>query len=142
MKKEDIEEINSRCIKDLYDIYEGILVEPQGIPIDIKKPVVYMRWTRGRWCGAGYHEDSCLRYESFHDRKPNKFTILDLICEKLSYIPTYSFFKEVEALFKNEWTDGDRDYYGNGDEYEIDYLILEDLENLIKYEKNKQQNIN
>lgn len=139
LTKEDIIDINDNCeYKDLYETYEGILSEPSGIPVDIKEPVIYMRWQKGYWWGNGYQDNlPGLTYESVWEdgEKPN-FTIIDLILKKLEFNTVYSNYEEIKKLIHSE-DEEDRDYYGNGGDYEIEYIILSEFLNFINNKNEK-----
>ena len=146
MKEEDIKEINEKCLyKDLYKSYEGILNEPQGIPTNIKELVVYMRWKSEDW----YGEDSNLQVEEFD---PPEFTVVELIIKKL--YPDYfenlkrehrgyedsvydELKSEIDIITYGAYEEDSKDYYGNGDNYEMRYIVLSELENLLKNLINK-----
>jgi len=135
LTKEDIDEINSKCeFKDLYENFEGILTEPSGIPVDIKEPVIYMRWKKGYWWGNGWQDNlPGLTYEEIWEwGESPKFTVIDLILRQLKY-DYFSCIKyeEIEKIIHEE-EEEDRDYYGNGGDYNIKYIILSEFLELIK----------
>jgi hypothetical protein len=123
LDKEDIKEINAIC-----PYGQGVFSEPNGIPIDIKEPVIYSRYEIG-----GYRGGSCwgnLSKPYTVDEKP-KFKVLDLVLKKIKPDLTYLEFRELEELIKtNEKTD--REYYGNSTDYKIEYIVLSDLYKTLK----------
>ena len=122
--KQDIEEINAIC--PFYE--QGIFVQPNGIPTDVKEPVIYMRWTVG-----GRQGGSCWRtptHEREAEDKP-KFKALDLVLKRIKPDITFLQYREIEELVHtNEETD--REYYGNSTDYKIEYIILSELEALLE----------
>lgn len=125
MTEEQIKEINDKCPED-----QGIFKEPYGIPTHIKEPVIYLRWSAGGLTGGSYHEDSCLRpFEG--EPKPN-FEALDQVLKILKPNISYLDYKKVEKLIEDNEYDDDSDYYGNCENYYINYIILSRLEQLIK----------
>lgn len=122
--KQDIEEINAVCPYN----DQGIFVQPNGIPVDVKEPVIYMRWQVGGWGGG-----SCWggpRYEKEKEDKP-KFKALDLVLKRIKPDITFLQYREIEDLVHtNEETD--REYYGNSTDYKIEYIILSELEALLE----------
>jgi hypothetical protein len=125
MEQEIIEKINNTCPED-----QGIFVQPSGIPTTIKGPVVYMRYPTGGMTGGGYHEND-YKHPFTIDERPS-FKVLDLVLQELKPGITYLQYKQVEELVYNENGETDNeDYYGNYTDYEINYVILEDLEQLL-----------
>lgn len=122
LTKEDIDEINDQCPSD-----QGIFTEPYGIPVHIKEPVIYMRWETGGKKGGNCWGDKSSHYEG--DPKP-QFKALDLVLKKLKPDLTYLQYREIECLVHSneeiEW-----EYYGNSTDYGIEYIILDELLNLL-----------
>lgn len=123
LSKEDIEEINQ---KSPYG--QGVFTQPTGISTDIKTPVVYMRWeSEGRPGSCWDNEDTV--NEIYYNREP-KFEALDLVLSKIKPEITYLEYKNVESLIKqSSKTEGG--YYGDYSEYSHNYIILDDLYNLL-----------
>jgi hypothetical protein len=123
LNKEDIKEINAIC-----PYGQGIFSEPNGIPVDIKEPVIYSRYEIG-----GYRGGSCFGSEAKPytvDEKP-KFKVLDMVLKKIKPDLTYLEFRELEDLIKTN-EERDRQYYGNSTDYKIEYIILSDLYKTLK----------
>ncbi len=128
MEKELIERVNHLAYEKMGDTEQGVYVEPYGIPVHIKEPVVYMRWETGGMRGGSYHPDAYAHpYKT--DVEP-KFQILDIVLKELK--PNISFlqFREIEGLIQTT-NDTENDYYGNSTDYEIRYIILSELEKLL-----------
>lgn len=124
MTKEQIEKINNECPYE-----QGIFVEPYGIPVHIKKPVVYMRYETGGVSGGSCWDSSNPQPYSVSE-KP-KFKVLDLVLKELKPDLTYLQFREIEDLVHtNEETQ--HEYYGNSTDYKVEYIILSELEAVLK----------
>lgn len=116
--KEDIEQFNGEAPPD-----QGIFREPWGIPVHIKEHVVYMRWNTGGMAGGNCWNDDLYSYTG--DPKP-KFQILDMILKKLKPDISYLQFREIEELIHTNH-ETHHEYYGNSDDYEIEYILLSEL---------------
>lgn len=123
LSKNDIEEINAACPSD-----QGVFSEPYGIPVDVKDPVIYMRWEAGGWTGGSYLDGE--RYRKTPDNKP-KFRVLDMVLKRLKPDISFLEYREIEDLIHTN-DEEDRDYYGNSSEYKIEYIILSELEALLE----------
>ncbi len=122
---EDIKEINSMCPEN-----QGVFSEPNGIPVDVKTPVVYMRWETGGWRGGSCWEGGVAKPYQNEEGKP-KFKVLDLVLKKLKPDISFLDFREIEELIHTN-SETDREYYGNSTDYDIEYIILSELEEKIK----------
>lgn len=119
LNETDIKEIN-KAVADSWN--EGIFVEPNHIPVHIKEPVIYMRWTK-----SGYEGGNCWGDESswFENDNP-KFTVIDLVLKKIKPEITYLQYKEIEKLIHTN-SETEHEYYGNSNDIEVEYIILSDL---------------
>lgn len=125
LSQEKIDEINSKCPSD-----QGIFYEPFGCD-GITELLVYMRWETGGMCGGGYHDyDHLHRYES-SECKP-QFKVLDMILKELYPNITFLQFREIEGCIVSTDSSDYPDYYGNFDEYGIEYIKLSDLLQLLE----------
>ena len=131
LSQEIITKVNNRLNEEgFYD--QGIFREPQNIPTNIKEPVVYMRWNSGGVSGG-----SCWDYSNPHhyegDEKP-EFKALDYLLEEILPNISYLTYKKISGIVNNvDYTDDG--YYGNRDYYEIEYILVSELLELINYEK-------
>lgn len=131
LTKDQITKINSLAPNEWQTNEQGIFNEPFGIPVKIKEPVIYMRWETGGMCGGGYHDDSYLRRYDSHNSKPD-FVVLELVLKELYPTITYLQYKDIEKLIRTtSETDGE-DYYGNCTDFDIEYIILSELINLLE----------
>jgi len=125
MEQELINKINELCPED-----QGIFVEPFGCD-GIIEPLIYMRWITGGLKGGSYHEDSYLR--AFDGDGRPQFIALALVLKELNPNLSYLDFIEVENLIHSNEESEYPDYYGNYDEYGIEYIKLSELEQLLEY---------
>jgi hypothetical protein len=124
MEKELIDKINRKCPHD-----QGVFTEPYGIDVSIKEPVIYCRIETG-----GSHGRSCWGGELRHyTEKPPKdrMKVLDLVLEELYPDIKYLQYRDLQSLIRDNY-DSDCDYYGNSTDYLIEYIVLSELEKLIK----------
>lgn len=123
LSEEQIKEINN---KSPYD--QGIFKEPYGINTNIKEPVIYMRWVCRGMSGGSYWGSEPTYFKG--DSKPS-FKVLDLVLEAVKPQITYLQYKQIEGLIeKADYSD--LQYYGNYDDYEVEYIVLSKLEELLK----------
>jgi len=127
MEQQLIDKINKLCPEN-----QGIFIEPFGCD-GINEPLIYIRWVTGGIGGGGYHEDD---YQRRYDGngKP-QFEVLNLVLKELKQNITFSQFKEIEELIISTEKDEFPDYYGNFEEYGIEYIKLSQLEAQINYFK-------
>jgi hypothetical protein len=123
MDKETIKKINDKCPYE-----QGIFVEPYGIPVHIKEPVIYMRKDIGGMSGG-----SCwgTEPEPYINTETVEFEVLDLVLMELKPNITYLQYKMVNKLIHTN-NETQYEYYGNSTDYEIKYIILSELEKLLE----------
>jgi len=119
--EDEIREINNSVPYE-----QGIFKEPYGIDTRIKEPVVYMRWESGGMISCWGSEP----YSKTTEGEPN-FDVLDVILKKVAPQISYLQYKGVEKLIReSDYTD--YHYYGNYDEYSVKFIVLSELEELLK----------
>lgn len=123
LTQEMINDINNN-VSDSWN--EGVFTEPTYIPVHIKEPVIYMRWTKSGFNGGNCWGDKA---KWFKNNKP-KFTVIDLVLKKLKPNITYLEYKEIEKLI-NSNSKTQYEYYGNSKDIEVEYIILSDLYKLL-----------
>jgi hypothetical protein len=124
MENELVKKINEQCPYN-----QGIFTQPYGIPTDVKTPVVYTRYTIGGYSGGSCWGDEAERFEE--DAPKDKWKVLDLVLKEICPTITYLQYKEIEDLIHdNEETQ--LEYYGNSTDEKIEYIILEELEELLE----------
>jgi len=130
LTSEEIKEINSVAPNDWYRNEQGIFIQPNGIPVSIKTPVVYMRWRTGGISGGSCWDSSNPQRYTEDEGEP-EFKILDLVLEKLMPNISYLQYKKISDLIhtndETEW-----EYYGNCTDFEIKYIVLDELIKLLK----------
>lgn len=130
LTQDDIKEINKNAIQEWQENEQGIYKEPFGIPTHIKDYVIYMRVTTGGVSGGSYHSDSNPTPYVLRTVK-NDFRILDDVLAKLKPDITYLQYKKINSI-KHTNSETEYEYYGNSTDYEITYIILSELIDLLK----------
>lgn len=120
MSPEDIKEINDKCPSD-----QGIFIQPSMIPITIKGPVIYSRYSTGGMSGGNCWGDE--PYYQSEEIPEDHFKVLDLVLEKLMPNITYLQYKKLTKLIHNNSESRD-EYYGNSTDWAVEYIILSELE--------------
>lgn len=127
MDKKLIEKINKAARK--LSAEQGIYLQPNGVPIKYKEPVIYSRYNsfsmEGGSCWGGTPEAVT------HDRPEDHMEILNIVLRTLAPKITYLDFLELKKLIKNN-TDRQPEYYGNSEEYFVEYLPMSTLEKFLK----------
>ena len=125
MTPELIQEVNAECPSD-----QGVFVQPNGIPVSIKEPVIYTRWVKSGYSGGGYG-DECIPQPFMSEPPEDRFKILDIILEKLKPQITYLQYKKINELWdENNYSEDE--YYGNSSDYVIKFMLLSKLEEYLK----------
>jgi len=124
LTKEQIENINKEAPMDWQTNEQGVFAEPNGIPNEVKEPVIYMRWETGGVSG-GSCWDSSNPQPYTTDGEPS-FKVLDLVLKELCPDISYLMFKGIEELINDSET-SDWEYYGNCTDFSIKYIVLSEL---------------
>jgi|CXWL01.1.fsa_nt_gi hypothetical protein len=123
LSKKDMIEINKSC-----PYGQGIFVQPNYIPVDVKEPVIYMMWVIGGLTGGSCWGDAHRNREA--EAKP-KFKALDLVLRRLKPDISFLQFREIEELIHTN-EELNREYYGNSTEYKVEYIILSELISMLE----------
>lgn len=118
----DIIEINSK-VADSWN--EGIYKQPFGVD-KYTDYVIYQRHETGGYSGGGCWDGMVATPYTNNEPRPN-WTALDAVLRKICPDISYLRYKEIESLVKDTQTGDYMDYYGNGQDYDIYFLPLEDL---------------
>jgi len=124
---EQIEKINQVAPNEWQVNEQGVFTEPYGIPTYIKEPVIYMRWISGGWCGGSCWDTYA---QPFENSKP-KFEVLDLVLSELKLSISFLQYRDIENLIHSN-SETENEYYGNSTDYEIEYVILSELINVLR----------
>jgi len=62
LSKEQIKRINKNCPNEWGENEQGVFIQPSGIPINEKKPVIYMRWRSSGMESGTYNDDDDAKY--------------------------------------------------------------------------------
>ena len=125
LTQEQIDKINAESPCE-----QGVFIEPYGIPDDIKEPVVYMRWETGGVSGGTCWDSSNPRYHPSDSGCP-KFKVLDLVIMEVDPNMSYLKYREIEDLIQSS-EDTEYRYYGNRTDFEMKFIILSDLIEILK----------
>ena len=124
MNTETIKEINEKCPYD-----QGIHKQPWGIPDNIQEYVIYSRYVVGGHRGGSCWGDVA---RPFSEKEPDdSLKVLDITLETLAPSLTFLHYRRVLELV-NCSEDSQWEYYGNSTDWEIKYVILSELEVLLK----------
>lgn len=125
-----IKEINAQLnTEGLWD--QGIFCEPNGIPVHIKEPVLYTRYSTGGYRGGTCWDDS---YPHPYTEEPpkDKWKVLDVFLKKVCPDINYLLYKEIEkCIHTNEETE--HEYYGNSTDWVVEYIKMSDILRIINY---------
>lgn len=124
METEKIRIINEKC-----PYGQGIFVQPNGVPLHIVEPVIYARYEY-----QGYSGGDCWGSEPtpYSLQQPkDHMVVLDYVLEELCPKCTYLQYRQIQNLIES---DDDRvyGYYGNFDDWKVEWIILSKLEKLIE----------
>lgn len=123
LTKEQIESINKESPMDWQTNDQGVFTEPNGIPNEVKEPVIYMRWKTGGVRGGSCWDSS--KPEPYTTDEPS-FKVLDLVLKEICPDISFLIFKGIEKLINVSET-SDWEYYGNRTNFSIKYIVLSDL---------------
>ncbi len=125
LTQEQITKINNECPYD-----QGVFVQPNGIPVSIKEPVIYTRYETGGYSGGSCWDDSDPQPYTSEIPK-DKFKVLDLVLKELCPNISYLQYKEIESLIDyNNYSENE--YYGNCSNYQIEFIQTSKLYNLLE----------
>lgn len=125
LTKEDINTLNKKV--DSWD--EGIFVQPNYIPTDIKDEVCFIRWNSSGKDGSCWDDENTVNEEYYYDEP--EFKILKLALDKMG--GNYEKITEIENSFiKIENDAGDYvGYYGDFSNYKAKWVRLETIYNYL-----------
>lgn len=121
LTQEQIKEINSNCPHD-----QGIFKEGNGIPLHIKELCIYSRYNSGGKPGSCFDDENTVNEEYSLDPPSDHFKVLDLVLAKLKPGITFLEHKMIMGLIDHN-TDTEYGYYGDYDEYTVEFIKLSDL---------------
>ena len=129
LTQEIIDKINSKS--DSYE--QGIYKEPYGIPVHIKDYVLYNRYSTGGYSGGNCWNDDRPTY--YRNDDDNEFKILDIFLEEFCPNISYLQYRKVKELIHTN-NEREYEYYGNSTDWEIQYIIISELFDLLETFKN------
>lgn len=127
MTTDEIKQLNESGYYNEWE--QGIFVQPNHIPVSIKEPVVYMRWnSHGRTGGSCWNDNPSYPYTN---DVPN-FEALTAVCIYLYPEITGQQLVMINSLVTEDDGGYDLEYYGNGTDYTVKYILLSKVEELIE----------
>jgi len=125
LSKEQISEINMKCqTLRLYD--QGIFVQGNGIPLHIKEPCIYSRYNSGGRPGTCWDNEDTVNEIYTLDPPSDHFKVIDIILEVVCpNISANSRLMINDLIDKN--VDTEYGYYGDYDEWTVEFIVLSDL---------------
>ena len=124
MNKELIEKINKQC-----PYQQGIFFQPFGVPDSIQEHVIYSSYNSGGMSGGSCWGDTPIAYTETIPK--DRMKVLDIVLTEFAPNISYLQYKRVEALMHSNQT-SQWEYYGNSTDSVIEYILLSELEELLK----------
>lgn len=116
-------------LKDKYDEWDqGIYKEPSCIDIDIKDWVIYRRVETGGYSGGNCWNDNRPRY--YAEEYDTDFKLLKEILYQIKPDITLKQFDEISECVRDN-TNTEYEYYGNSTDYLIQWITLNDIEEIL-----------
>lgn len=120
LTKEQIEKINNECPEN-----QGVFIEPYGIPVHIKEPVIYSRYEVGGYSGGSCWDSS--NPQPYHKDAPkDRMKVLEIVLKVLKPQISFLEYRMIEGLIHDNF-ETEYEYYGNSTEWFIEYIKLSDL---------------
>jgi len=127
LTKEQITKINELAPYDYGENEQGVFIQPYGIPIHIKESVIYMRWN-----SSGIAGGSCYNTNNYHyENDEPEFKVLDLVLKELNVNVTFAMHIKIQNLIQKNYNT-EYEYYSNCDDYEIKFIVLSELLELLE----------
>lgn len=130
LTKQEIVEINNKYDSDYRkDHHEGIFLQPNGVPTNIKEHVIYACYKSSGADGGNCWGDEA---REFYNSRPNNFIegILDLIFEVLQPDVSFLKYKKIkDAFIESDYRESE--YYGNYSNHDVYYLPLSEFYKLL-----------
>lgn len=130
LTEDQIKKINELAPYEWQLNEQGIFIQPYGVPVHIKKYVVYMRWETGGVSGGSCWESSNPQRYEREGGKP-EFKVLDLVLNELLPTITYLQYKQISDLIHTN-SETEYEYYGNSTDFSVEYIVLSELIDLLK----------
>lgn len=127
MTQKEITDLNNSRQYNTWD--QGIFLQPNHIPVDIKEHVVYMRWNNDGYAGGNCWNDNEPEY--YQNEEP-EFEALNAVCFYLNPHITEQHIKMIKSVSIEDDGGYDREYYGNATNYKVRYILLSKVETLVQ----------
>jgi hypothetical protein len=153
LTKEQIENINNELSNKYYIWREqGIAIQPQGVPLHVTEPVLYNSYITHGVSGGNCWNNNKYRFDNGKDDRKEFITIRLVLSElRIHHSIIEQTYRDIDRLLIENDDYCDTHYYGNYDNYTVEYIPLSKLLNYlqgfrlendtISFNKNKIDNI-
>jgi len=124
LDKELIKKINEKCPYN-----QGIFFQPFGIPDGIQEHVIYSSYSSGGMSGGSCWGDKAQPYTK--ETPKDHMAVLDILLTEIAPELTFLQYKRIQGLIKSN-TNTKWEYYGNYTDMVIEYILVSDLEKLLR----------
>lgn len=121
LTQEQILEINRLCPSD-----QGIFEEGNGIPLHIKEACIYSRYHSGGRPGSCYDDENTVNEEWSCGPPHDHFQVIDIILSIICPNISEHDRRLIDDLIDSN-TDTDYGYYGDYEQWTVEFIILSDL---------------
>lgn len=121
LTQEDIKHINEICPYE-----QGIFIQPNHIPTNIKEPVIFMQWESSGRPGSCWDDDDTVNEEYFNEFNLQEFKVLHLILEKLDKTIDNATLESI-IHHEPEFDNTSNGYYGDYENDSVTWILLSDL---------------
>ncbi|MEG1141531.1 MAG: hypothetical protein RSE41_03620 [Clostridia bacterium] len=116
-------------LKEKFDGWDqGIYKEPSFIDVNTKDWVIYRRVNIGGYKGGNCWNDNRPSY--YKEEYDEEFTLLGEILEIVKPDISYALYKKIKSHVSSS-ENTCYEYYGNSDDYLVEWISLEKLEKLL-----------
>jgi len=124
MDEDLIRKINLKC-----PYGQGIFFQPNGVPTSINEHVIYSQYVK-----SGKSGGSCWGTEPewFYNEPPkDHMKVLDIVLEEVCPNITFLQYKKLSGLIRSNDEYCADNYYGNFDNWHVDFIPLSEFEEFI-----------
>jgi len=126
MNESTIKIINEKCSDAGISWEQGVFVQPNHIPTNMKAPVVYARYETG-----GYEYNGANPKPYTESRPKNHLQVLDIVLGEIAPSCNFLQYREIERSIITMDHIGDQNWYGCSTNYQVDYIKVSDLEKIL-----------
>ena len=136
----------------LWGSEQGIAVQPQGVPLHVKGPVLYNSYITHGVSGGNCWNNNNYQFDNGKDDRKEFITIRLVLAElRVHHSIIDQTYRDIDKLLIESDDYCDTQYYGNYDNYTVEYIPLSKLlkylqgvrleNDTISFNKNKIDNI-